>query len=452
MGRRASRFSREPETTGIRSMTHEGRGVADKEGKTVFVDGALPGEEVEWQRMRSRRNYDEARALQVLSPSPDRVDPGCAVFGVCGGCVMQHLNKDGQVYVKEQVLRDALERIGNLPIPEWLPPVAGDEWHYRRRARLGVRYVDGKSRVLIGFRERYKPYITDMQRCPVLVQPVADLLSPLADLIAGLSIVRELPQIEVSVGDGDEHPIVSMILRVLATPSEQDLDRLRSFSEAHNVWFSLQTGGLDSITGLPRSDGSATPQLEYRLDEWGLSLHFEPSDFIQVNADINRRMINAAIEHLDVRSEDRVLDLFSGIGNFSLPLATKAQAVHGVEGLAALSQRAEGNAARNNITNASFATRDLSQPEAIEALAKTPWDLILLDPARAGADAFAAAAGRFSARRIVYVSCHPGTLARDAGILQEQGFALRKAGILNMFPHTAHVESMAVFEPRGGQD
>lgn len=331
----------------------------------------------------------------------------------------------------------------------WLEPVAAQPWHYRRRARLGVRYVDGKSRVLVGFRERYKPYITDMQSCPVLVEPVSALIEPLARLIERLSIARQLPQIEVAVGDGESvesPPVVVLIVRVLEAPTDGDLARLREFSEVHNIWFALQPGGLDSIEGLTRSDGSEAPELKYHLPDWGLTLHFEASDFIQVNASINIKMLRQAIDLMEIESSDHVLDLYSGIGNFSLPLATLAAEVHGVEGAVELTMRATDNGRRNGIDNVSFATADLSQPDAIDALAARPWDLVLLDPARAGAEVFATKAAQFSARRIVYVSCHPGTLARDAALIAAQGYSMTAAGILNMFPHTAHVESMAVFD------
>ena len=399
--------------------------------------------------MRAKRRVDEAAVLRVIEPSPDRVTPACDVFGACGGCVMQHLSNDGQLSVKHQVLVDSIERIGLLEPSRWLDPVAAQPWHYRRRARLGVRYVDGKSRVLVGFRERYKPYITDMQSCPVLVEPVAALIEPLARLIEQLSIARQLPQIEVAVGDGesvDALPVVVMILRVLEAPSESDLGKLRAFSEAYGIWFALQPGGLDSIEGLARADGSEAPELVYHLPDWGLTLRFEASDFIQVNASINIKMIRQTIELIGIKSSDRVLDLYSGIGNFSLPLATLAAEVHGVEGAVELTTRAAENARRNGIDNVSFATSDLSEPDAIDALANEPWDLVLLDPARAGAEVFAAKAAQFSTRRIVYVSCHPGTLARDAALIAAQGYSMTAAGILNMFPHTAHVESMAVFD------
>ncbi|MEL6868741.1 MAG: 23S rRNA (uracil(1939)-C(5))-methyltransferase RlmD [Pseudomonadota bacterium] len=452
MGRKASKFPREPETTGIRALTHDGRGIVDADGKTVFVDGALPGETVCWERVRRKRNYDEARALDVITPSDQRAEPICEVFGQCGGCVMQHLNLDAQVIEKQKVLYDCFERTGGVNPTRWLPPLAGNGAHYRRRARLGVRYVDGKQRVLIGFRERYKPYITDMQRCPVLVEPVSDLIEPLIALVSQLSIVRRLPQIEVSVGDLPDGKLVSMILRVLDPPSDADAALLSAFCDEHDVWFWLQHGGPDDLEPVPRAAGEP-PALYYRLPAYDLNMNFAANDFIQVNAEINERMIEQAIALLDVRATDRVLDLYSGIGNFTLPIARTAAHVHGVEGSAALTQRALANAASNGIDNVSFATVDLSDESGWAPLLAQSWDLVLLDPARAGAEVFAALAARIGARRIVYVSCNPGTLARDAGeLVASQGYTLEAAGVMNMFPHTAHVESIACFDRLAVQD
>ncbi|MEO0576056.1 MAG: 23S rRNA (uracil(1939)-C(5))-methyltransferase RlmD [Pseudomonadota bacterium] len=446
MGRKASKFPREPETTGIRALTHDGRGIADSEGKTVFVDGALPGETVEWERVRRKRNYDEARTLSVVTASPTRAEPPCEVFGQCGGCVMQHLSLDAQLIEKQKVLEDGLTRTGGVSPAKWLPPLAADGTHYRRRARLGVRYVDGKQRVLIGFRERYKPYITDMRRCPVLVTPVSDMIEPLIELISGLSIVRRLPQIEVSVGDLPDGKLVSMILRVLDPPTAEDRVLLAAFAETHDVWLWLQSGGPDDLEPVPRASGDCPP-LYYRLPAHDLKMTFAANDFIQVNAQMNERMIDLALDLLAPLPTDRVLDLYSGIGNFTLPIARQAAHVHGVEGSDALTQRALQNAADNGIDNVSFATADLSEEAGWGPLLAQSWDLILLDPARAGAQLFASLAGKLGARRIVYVSCNPGTLARDAGTLvQSQGYALSAAGVMNMFPHTAHVESIAQFD------
>ncbi|MEM7611926.1 MAG: 23S rRNA (uracil(1939)-C(5))-methyltransferase RlmD [Pseudomonadota bacterium] len=447
MGRKASRFPREPQVSGIRALTHDGRGIADIDGKTVFVDGALPGEQVRWERVKRKRNYDEARTLEVLAPADTRTEPVCDAFGRCGGCVMQHMSIDLQLSEKHKVLADSLERIGGVVPARWLTPLDSRSVNYRRRARLGVRFVDGKGRVLVGFRERYKPYITDMQSCPVLVQPVDTLIQPLAELIAELSIARRVPQVEVSVGDLDDGVLVAMILRVLDPPNDADLGRLRVFSEAHDVWFMLQSGGPDSLEVVARDNAAEMPGLRYRLPKFDLDMAFSANDFIQVNADMNEKMIAQAIDLLQIDGKDRVLDLYSGIGNFSLPIARSAAAVHGVEGAATLTERARQNAHGNGITNATFATADLSEAETVKALLREPWDLVLLDPARAGADVFAGLVDQLTARRIVYVSCHPGTLARDAGtIVNAWGWHLSAAGVMNMFPHTAHVESVAVFD------
>lgn len=446
MGRKASKFPREPEITHIRALTHDGRGIADTDGKTVFVDGALPGETVEWERVRRKRNYDEARTLRVIDASNARAEPPCEVFGQCGGCVMQHLNLDSQLVEKQKVLEDSLARTGGVTPARWLPPLATEGVHYRRRARLGVRYVDGKQRVLIGFRERYKPYITDMRRCPVLVTPVSDMIEPLIELISQLSIVRRLPQIEVSVGDLPSGKLVSMILRVLDPPTPEDLMLLEAFAEQYDVWLWLQHGGPDDLQPVARSSGSC-PALYYRLPAHDLKMTFAANDFIQVNADMNERMIDLALELLSPTATDRVLDLYSGIGNFTLPIARTAAHVHGVEGSDALTQRALQNAADNGIDNVTFATADLSDEAGWRPLLDQSWDLILLDPARAGAQLFASLARKLGARRIVYVSCNPGTLARDAGeLVQQQQYVLTAAGVMNMFPHTAHVESIAQFD------
>ena len=452
VARKSGRVSREPVVSGIRSLTHDGRGVAETEGKTVFVDGALPGETIEWVRMRRKRNFDEARVERVVERADSRVEPACDVFGICGGCVMQHLAPAAQLEAKEQVLRDNLQRIGGVSPARWLPPLDSPPWHYRRRARLGVRYVDAKQRVLIGFRERYKPYITDMARCPVLARPAAELLAPLSELVAELSIARRLPQIEVAIGDADTDSgvVCLFVLRVLDAPTPEDLARIAEFSAAHDVWFALQAGPPDQLEPVLRPDGAAPPPLEYRLPDFDLRLSFVPTDFIQVNAELNRRMVRLAIELLDIAETDRVLDLYSGIGNFTLPIARRAGHVLGLEGAQTLTSRARANAARNGIDNAEFETADLSAGDQWRAVLKQSWDLVLLDPARSGAEHFAAVADRIDARRIVYVSCHPGTLARDAGVLvSAAGYRLSAAGVMNMFPHTAHVESIAVFDRDG---
>ena len=430
---------REPETASITAATHDGRGIAATDGKKVFVAGALEGETVRFIRRKRRRNFDEAELLEVLEPSPERVEPRCAVYGRCGGCSLQHVSIEAQRAIKEQSLRDNLERIGGVTPAEWLPALTGVEWHYRRRARLAVKDVPAKGRTLVGFRERHAPFITDMQRCEVLASPVDALIAPLSELIGRLSIRARLPQIEVAVADN----AVALVFRVLDPPTEADRDALRSFAAAHAIEVYLQSKGPASIVPLE----SAEPvSLHYDLPDFEIRMNFEPADFVQVNGEINQRMVSRAVDLLDVGSTHRVLDLFCGIGNFSLPLARRAGEVLGIEGEALLVERAAANARSNDLDNASFLAVDLAAIDGTEDWLKSGCDRLLLDPARSGAEAVVRRMHLLDPDRIVYVSCHPGTLARDAGILvSDAGYTLESAGIIDMFPHTAHVESIAVF-------
>ena len=436
----AKRKPREPETAHIDGVTHDGRGIAATDGKKVFVAGALAGEEVRFIRRKRRRNFDEAELLEVLSASPSRVEARCAAYGRCGGCSLQHVSSAEQREIKFGTLRDNLQRIGKVDPLEWLPPLTGDDWHYRRRARLAVKDVPGKGRVLVGFRERHAPYVTDMQRCEVIAKPVDDLIEPLSEFIGHLSISARLPQIEVAVAEN----AVALVFRVLDTPSEADMDSFRAFGAQHDLRIWLQPGGLDSLQlAWPESDPGP---LVYTLPDFDIEIAFEPIDFVQVNADINRRMVHTAIEHLAPGNEDRVLDLYCGIGNFSLPLARKAGEVLGIEGEPTLVARAAANAERNGLANVSFRCADLSAIDGTQSWMREHWDCLLLDPARSGAAEVVEHMHAIDPARIVYVSCHPGTLARDAGALvNEHGYTLEKAGIIDMFPHTAHVESIAVF-------
>ncbi len=438
MGRR--KRNREPQTAGIISATHDGRGIADVDGKKVFVAGALPGETVEFRRRKFRRNFDEAELLQVIDPSPDRIEARCDAYGRCGGCSMQHVTPEYQREIKFQALKDNLERIGKVSPSEWLEPMTGPAWSYRRRARLAVRDVAGKGRTLVGFRERHAPYVTDMHRCEVLVEPVGALIDPLSDMIGQLSIRMTLPQVEVAVAEN----ATAMVFRVLEPPTEQDREVLRSFGAAHDLRIYLQPGGLDSLQLLHPQVVDAP--LRYSLPEFDITIDFEPVDFVQVNADINQRMVHFAIEQLDPAPTDKVLDLFCGIGNFSLPLARRADSVLGIEGLQSLVDRAGRNALQNGLENVEFRAADLSKIDGNESWIGAGWDAVLLDPARSGAAEIVNVIHRIGPARIVYVSCHPGTLARDAGILvNEKRYRLDAAGIIDMFPHTSHVESIAVF-------
>jgi 23S rRNA (uracil1939-C5)-methyltransferase len=437
----ARKKRRGPETAVIGGVTHDGRGIADTDGKKVFIAGALEGETVTYQRRKIHRNYDEAELLEVHESSSDRIEAKCEAFGRCGGCSLQHITPEHQRDIKAQALRDNLERIGRVTPETWLEPMTGPVWNYRRRARLAVKDVYGKGRTLVGFRERHAPYITDMQRCEVLAQPVDGMIEDLSKLVGSLSIKARLPQIEVAVAEND----IALVFRVLDSPTDADNALLRQFGETHELRIYLQTGGLDTVA-LFYPD-SVDDSLYYTLPEFDIRVDFEPIDFVQVNSDINRRMVHFATEQLGAGPDDRVLDLFCGIGNFSLALARQAGTVLGVEGEASLTQRAAMNAGRNGLDNVSFRVADLGKIDGTESWVKEGWDRMLLDPARSGAAEVVTRMHLFGPERIVYVSCHPGTLARDAGTLvHEQGYRLESAGIIDMFPHTAHVESIAVFK------
>lgn len=435
------RTAAQRETATITDLSHEGRGVAHVEGKTVFIDDALPGEVVEWQRIKRGRNFDEGRLLRVIEPSADRVEPRCAHFGMCGGCVLQHLSGAQQLQFKQKQLMDSLLRIGKVTPQETLPPLQAGSWNYRRRARLAARWVPKKNRTVVGFRERSTPYITDLQRCEVLQAPLDRLLVPLSDLVTALSIRNRVPQIEVAVADN----AVALVVRVLEPLTEADRDLLLRFGREHSVQMFLQPGGYETIAPMEE-----VVPLEYRLPSFDLTLQFLPTDFIQVNGALNLQMIDRAVALLDLKPDDRVLDLFCGLGNFSLPLARRAGQVVGVEGEAGLVARARENALRNGLGNAQFFTANLAEESIGSAQSPVFWagrfDKVLLDPPRAGAKEVLPVVAKSGADTVLYISCHPGSLARDAGILvHEHGYKLQAAGVMDMFPHTAHVESAALF-------
>jgi 23S rRNA (uracil1939-C5)-methyltransferase len=423
-------------TATIVDLTHDGRGVADLGGRRVFVSDALPGERVEIVLRKRRRQLQEAELVRVLEPSSSRVVPECEYFGRCGGCALQHLGHDAQVSFKQAVVAQAFARIGRIEPQEWLPPAVGRPWHYRRRARLGAKYVHGKERVLVGFRERAAPYITDMLRCPVLMPPIDGLLGELAEMILGSSVRERLPQIEAAVGDD----ATALVLRVLETPSRADEELFAAFGARHDIDMYLQRGGPGTVTPL-----GAARTLSYTLHDFNLVLQFLPTDFVQVNGAVNAELVAAAVELAAVETTDRVLDLYCGLGNFSLPFAQRASELLGVEGEAGLVARAVRNAARNGIDNARFLTADLAATEW--SFFHEPWDIVVIDPPRTGAEVAIAQMQRIAPRRIVYVSCHPATLARDARVLvEERGYRLRTVRVFDMFPHTHHIEALAVFE------
>jgi 23S rRNA (uracil1939-C5)-methyltransferase len=426
----------------IESSSHDGRGVARIDGKATFVHGALPGERVRLRVVRHHRNFDEAETEAVLEPSADRVEPACPRFGVCGGCSLQHVAPVAQIESKQQALLDVLRHIGHLEPERVFAPIVGSSpWGYRRKARLGVKYVGKKGKVLVGFRERSSSFVTDTERCPVLHPRVGEALTALATLIGSLDIRERVPQVEVAMGD--ERCI--LVFRVLAPPSAGDAERLRSFGATHGFVVYLQEGGLDSIRPLDPPG----VQLTYALPEFDVELEFRPGDFTQVNFEVNRLMVARAVELLRPQPQERVLDLFCGLGNFTLPLARRAAEVVGVEGEAGLVTRARANALRNGIGNARFYTANLYAALDAEPWLRERFAAALLDPPRTGAVEVLPLLPRLGVERLVYVSCYPGTLARDAAeLVQRHGYRLVGAGAMDMFPHTAHVESIAVFERR----
>jgi 23S rRNA (uracil1939-C5)-methyltransferase len=431
----------EPETGQIADTMIDGRGVVRSAGKTVLVHGTITGETVKFVRRKRKRNYDEADLLEILAAVPERVEPLCEAFGHCGGCSLQHVSSSHQIALKQSVLLESLQRIGTVQPDRVLAPIVGDVWAYRRKARLAVKYVPKKGRVLVGFRERNKPYVADMLRCETLHPLIGDSIPALSEFIGGLSIRERIPQIEAAVGDNG----VAMIFRVLDPPSADDLARFGSFQRTEGVQVYLQTKGPESIIPLPGQP--AAEGLYYELPGFNVAIHFTPTDFMQIHADVNCQMIQQTVSLLSPDRDARVLDLYCGLGNFTLPLATVSKEVIGVDFSPDMLARARDNALRSGINNASFRQADLSRPSEMTALDWDSFDLVALDPPRTGALEMIEVLGKIRARRILYVSCHPGSLARDAkSLVHELGYALTAAGVMDMFPQTSHVESMALFE------
>lgn len=441
-----------PGTLKIESLDMEARGVAHANGKVIFVEGALLGEIVTYNTLRSKKNYEIAEALQISKPSVMRVKPRCEHFDLCGGCSMQHLEATAQVAIKQRVLEDSLAHIGKTKPETMLRPIHGPFWGYRFRGRLAVRYVAKKATVLIGFHERKSSFVADIHSCAVLPPALSALLMPLRDLINSLTIRERIPQIEFGVGISDGKLTIALVFRNLQAWRKDDEARLKVFADRFAVQIWQQPKGPESaFLFYPQG-----VQLTYTLPEFGVTMPFKPIDFTQVNHAINRTMISRALRLLDVQANERVLDLFCGLGNFTLPLATLAKSVVGLEGLESLTQRARDNAVHNGLANkVEFAVRNLFEITAEELARLGSFEKMLIDPPREGAQAVAKALsdltrGGFAGlpKRLVYVSCSPSTLARDAAILvNEAGWRLRSTGIINMFPHTSHVESIAVFEP-----
>lgn len=426
-------------TADILDLAHDGRGIARPQGKVVFVAGALPGERVRLAVTRRGRDADEGNTLAVEAPSPHRVEPKCPHFGLCGGCSLQHLEPAQQILFKQKQLLDALARIGKVEAAEVVAPLTGPAWGYRRRARLAVKHVPKKGGVLVGFRERETPLIAAIDSCEVLDPRVGRKLTALSELIGGLTVRAKLPQIEVAAADH-----VALVFRVLEAPTAEDRARIAEFAQREGFEIYLQPGGLDSVQ--PLTPPART--LEYSPDGSALRLAFLPTDFIQVNGGLNRRMVGQALDWLRPSAGDRVLELFAGLGNFTLPIAAAGARVTAVEGEAGLVRRGRENAERNGLA-VRYEVADLFNPDPQARWLQDEYELALLDPPRAGAREMLPFVARKKPARIVYVSCHPGTLARDAGLLaREHGYRLVRAGVMDMFPHTAHVESMALFEAR----
>ncbi|NGM88334.1 23S rRNA (uracil(1939)-C(5))-methyltransferase RlmD [Parapusillimonas sp. SGNA-6] len=429
----------------IESLDLEAHGVAHREGKVVFVDAALPGETVLARIVKRKASFDTARLERVLAPSSQRVQPPCPHFGVCGGCAMQHLDPAAQVAIKQRALEDSLGHIGKVRPDMMLTPMHGATFGYRYRARLSLRVVRKKGGVLVGFREKRSSYVADIQQCLVLPRHVSDLLMPLRALVGRLSHPDRIPQIEVAVGD----ETTVLLLRHMEPLVRSDIDLLRSFAAEHGVTWWLQPKGPETVHPLDPQDAD---KLAYSLPEFGLRMPYRPTDFTQVNHAVNRTLVSRALTLLDVQPDDRVADLFCGLGNFTLPLATRAKSVLGVEGSSALTDRALEAARRHGLDGrTTFATLNLFDVDAGWLRGLGHFDRVLIDPPREGAEAVVRALSDLNSderpRRLVYVSCNPATLARDAGILvHDGGYRLSSAGVVNMFPHTGHVESIAVFD------
>jgi 23S rRNA (uracil1939-C5)-methyltransferase len=441
----------------IESLDMEARGVGHlanedgSPGKVIFVEGALPGERVRFKSYRRKAKWEAADMTELLRESALRARPRCEYFGLCGGCAMQHLNVPAQVAIKQRVLEDALHHVGKVEPGTILRPIQGPDWGYRFRARLSVRHVAKKGGVLVGFHERRSSFIADMKRCEILPRAVSDMLVPLRLLIADLGIRDRLPQIELAVGEQHGRQIIVLVLRVMDPPDESDKEKLIAFAQQWSVHFWLQSKGPDTAIPFYPADSA----LEYALPEFGIRMPFRPTDFTQVNHQINRVLVSRALRLLDVQAGDRVADLFCGLGNFTLPLATQAAEVVGIEGSPALTERSLQNARINGLDQKTvFYNRNLFEFSAEDLRSLGRFDRMLIDPPREGASEVCKAIAELAQadpqaipERIVYVSCNPATLARDAGDLVRSGvYVLRSAGVVNMFPHTAHVESIAVFE------
>ena len=440
MSNRREQRAATPLPASIASLAHEGRGIARINGKTVFIDGALAGEQVRFLYTRKRGQFAEGRTVEVLQPSALRVAPRCPHYGLCGGCSLMHLDGDEQLLHKQAVLLEQLRHSGGLEPERVLPPLSAARWGYRRKARLGVKYVAGKGKVLVGFREKYSSFIADIDSCEVLHPLLGRTIDQLKELLHKLSVYRQIPQLEVAVSD----TVAAVVIRHLAPLTDADRSTLADYEAGRPLRFYLQPGGLDSVHSL-----SERPEqgLYYRLDNHDVTVEFLPMDFTQVNFELNALLVDRVLELLDLGATDTLLDLFCGLGNFTLAGARYAQRAIGLEGSDNLVRRAQANARNNRLANVDFSVCDLSKPDRCAELNGYEHNKVLLDPPRSGAREVIEQLDLRQMEKLVYVSCNPATLARDAGILVNKGgLKLAAAGVMDMFPHTAHVESIALFE------
>lgn len=442
MKKRQQRMPAQEVIATIEKFSHDGRGIARINGKTTFIQGALPREVVSFTYSRKKKDFDEGQVVSVLTSSPSRVSPGCLHYDLCGGCSLQHLHEDSQIVEKEVLLLDLLQRIGHCEPQTMLPPLKATSWNYRNKARLSVRYVEKKQCALVGFREKNKPqFIADITSCPILNQTVGSKITHLRKLLDSFVNPKSIAQIEVAAGDSQ----VALIFRNLMELCENDAQVLKDFGKNTGFKIFLQPSSPDSVSLFyPEEDNEF---LSYSLPQYNLHFKFHPTDFTQINASLNEMMVSQALALLDLKKDDIVLDLFCGLGNFSLPLSLFCHQVIGVEGSQAMVERATMNARMNGIENAQFLSCNLDNKEELVDLFSHACTKILLDPPRSGALEIVKQIHHFNPQRIVYVSCNPATLARDAQILvHEKGYQLIAAGVMDMFPHTAHVESIALFE------
>lgn len=438
MARRRKRLPKEPIELTITDLSHDGRGIARYNDKVVFVQNALPGETVMAQLNRRTRHFDEATAQSIENPSPDRVVPDCEFYDRCNGCTMMHVSDEKQIDFKFNTLKSNLQKMAELQPKQWLPHLRADHWHYRRRARLSVKWVPGKEKVLVGFREKNGRFVADMNDCLVLEKPLADLIRPLQKLVFNMTIKAHIPQVECALSD--QQP--ALIMRHMRPIPTEDMDMLNQFAQDHDIQLFLQSKGPDTVTPI-QPDYST---LSFSLPQHSLTYEFLPNDFIQVNQAMNEKMIDRVLSEMNLNPGAHVLDLFCGLGNFTLPIARHCHQIIGVEGDQQLVERARHNAHLNELSNVEFFTADLTKDHSQSEWFKQDFSHVLIDPPRSGAWDILPLIADTSAKTLIYVSCHPASLARDSQrLVHDLGFTMESAGVMDMFPHTSHVESMAVF-------